>query len=1076
MFRRFVIWPVAVLASFVFLTEPSLAQSLSGLTGTVTDSTGAVVTGAAIAVRNVSTGVIHRAATNERGGYVFTSLPPGPYSVECEHAGFKRFERTGVTLETGFVRNVDIRLEIGQLGETVSVTASSPLLEAENTSVGQLIERKTVASMPLESRRGAALVRLTAGVLYTGEVGGAEAVALFSLAGGRPRNQQWLLDGTTVQNSAMGVSQLAINPPIESLQEFKVEANNFSAEIGRAGGGAIVMTTRSGTNQFHGAAYEFLRNNKMDSRSFFATTRAPLRYNVFGASVGGPIARNRTFFFFNFEGARRREGITYSSDTVPRPAEVGGDFSARRDVAIRDPLTNQPFAGNRLPASRIDLIGGEIAKFYPAPNSREDDPTRAARSNYINNATDVIDSNYFFGRVDHNAGTNDRFTGRIIYFRNASATGTVYPNAFVDPRGGTVGQGRSPTYGVNWIHNLKPTVFNELRVERLNSKGFSPRAAYNSNINQKLGLRGVDPTYAPVVLVTGLTNLGTTIQQLTWLPVRLTWHVMDSVSWIRGNHSFKAGGEFRYSAQDDAGKIAPGGRFTFTDRATGDGLATLLLGWTSTATVLDQDVLRTRTDYWGGFIQDAWKVHPRVTVNWGVRWEMDTPRWERDNRQNSVDLTGINPASGTRGIVTFSGKNGVSKYLHDFDKNNFGPHFGVAWRPRDNFVVRGGYGLNFVGQYAGGLINSFAEGFGRQGTVDSPDGGFTPAFPLRNGIPTVERLEQGPGFGAVRAGQTPTFAPQFVASNHQSGYSQHWNMTLQRTFFARVLAEAAYLGNVGHKYAANRNLNVIPLVNGRGPARQDQTLRPFPQYSGLTEVNADWANSTYHAMNLKLEKRYAGGLSVLMNYTWAKFIDGGFEGQQHPDLRRLDKALSVSNVPHRLAGNVVYDLPVGRGRRFLNRGGAFNRVIGGWTAGVIMEIQSGASFGVVEQTNRSNTFGAAQRPNLIGDPRLPPDRPRSQLIEQYFNTAAFQQADIGEFGNSPRTLLQGPGQISMDGTVQKKWSAGEKYNVEIRGDFFNFPNRPNFAGPSGARGFANFGRIVSAGAGRITQLSLRLEF
>ena len=553
---------------------------------------------------------------------------------------------------------------------------------------------------------------------------------------------------------------------------------------------------------------------------------------------------------------------------------------------------------------------------------------------------------------------------------------------------------------------------------------------------------------------------------------------MDNVTLVKGAHTIKAGVEFRASDFDDESRISPGGSFTFTDRATGDGLATMLLGWTSAATLVDNPVISSRTDYYGAFVQDNWKVSQRLTLNFGLRWEMDTPRWEKNNRQNSVDLTAINPISGTPGIMVWAGQNGRTKYAHDFDQRNFGPHFGFAWRHGDSTVIRGGYGLTYVGAYGQALPNAMTAGFSKQGDFTSPDGGFTPAFPFRDGLPAISAFVLEPGFGAVRVGSAPRFAPQFIASNHKNGYAQHWNLSVQRLLKGSLLAEAAYLGNVGHKLpGAPINRNVIALANGRGPATQDQRLRPYPQWSGLTELGGpDLGNSTYHALNAKLEKRYSGGFNLLLNYTWAKFIDGGFEGNQHPELLRLDKALSVSDVAHRVSGSAVYELPIGRGKLVDIQNAVLNHIIGGWVTGAILELRDGTPFGVGEQTNLSNTFAPGQRSNLTGNPYLSTSRSRRELLAQYFNTAAFTAPGVGLFGSAPRTLIRGPGSISLDTSIQKRWALTERWKLQMRGDFFNLPNRPNFGQPNGSRGNANFGRITASGPGRQTQLGLRLEF
>ncbi|MEZ5356823.1 MAG: carboxypeptidase-like regulatory domain-containing protein, partial [Bryobacteraceae bacterium] len=368
------------------------------LTGTVTDDSGAVVVGATVTARNVETGIATTAETTVTGVYTISFLNPGRYELLCEMSGFKKFSRTGLVLDTGTASTVDIKLQIGQLTETVSVEASAPLLESESSSVGQLIENKFILNMPIQTRRSASLVRLMGNISYRSEDGG-EAVPKFSMAGGRSQNQMWALDGGVTQNMAIGVAQLSLNPPNEALQEFKAISNNYSAELGRTGGGYITMTTKSGTNQFHGSAYEWLRNDKLNARTFFARDKAPLRYNIFGASIGGPVIKNKTFFFYNFEGGRRRTGVTVTRN-VPNPGEANGDFSNRANFSLLDPATRvgtgaaQPFPNNIIPQSRLDPIGKAIAGFYPAANVAGFNPTRAAANNFRANGSDQLTQNF----------------------------------------------------------------------------------------------------------------------------------------------------------------------------------------------------------------------------------------------------------------------------------------------------------------------------------------------------------------------------------------------------------------------------------------------------------------------------------------------------------------------------------------------------------------------------------------------------------------------------------------------------------------------------------------------------------
>ncbi|MGH9632299.1 MAG: carboxypeptidase regulatory-like domain-containing protein, partial [Bryobacteraceae bacterium] len=441
------------------------AQTQSRITGTVTDASGAAVPRAAVAARNVATGIVTTAQTNESGVYSIPFLNPGEYELTAEVQGFKKFLRSGIVLETGTATTVDIELALGSIAETVTVQAQAPLLESESSAVGQLIENASIQNLPIQSRRSAALVRLMGGVVFRSEDGG-EAVPKFSMSGGRSQNQMWQLDGGVSQNMALGVAQLSLNPPNESLQEFKAVANNYSAEFGRTGGGLILMTTRSGTNEFHGALYEWLRNDALNARTFFAADKAPLRYNIFGGSIGGPIIRNKTFFFFNYEGGRRRTGETITR-TVPHPAEVNGDFSARRDLRILDPATRtdgspaQPFPDNRIPANRLDPIGTALAALYPAPN-RPSDPTRAPANNFRANTVDQLNQDFYTFRADHTLSTKDRIFGRLSYVEAPESVGAVFPVAAADERAG-IRENRHINVIGSWQRTVTPSIINEFR-------------------------------------------------------------------------------------------------------------------------------------------------------------------------------------------------------------------------------------------------------------------------------------------------------------------------------------------------------------------------------------------------------------------------------------------------------------------------------------------------------------------------------------------------------------------------------------------------------------------------------------
>ena len=624
-----------ILIAVAFAAGSGTAWSQARLTGTARDGSGAVVVGAHIAARNVSTGVTTSAQANNTGVYSISFLNSGKYELSCELTGFKRFVRSGIVLETGTTTTVDVVLELGAVTEVVSVAASTPLLESESGGIGQLIDNKVILNLPIQSRRGASLIRLMGNVAFTSEEGG-QANPRFSLAGGRAYNQMWYLDGGAAQNQTNGSPQLSINPPNESLEEFKVMANNYPAEYGRSGSGLILMTTRTGSNDFHGAGYEWLRNEKLNARTFFDPGKAPLRYNIFGASLGGPIRQNKTFFFFNYEGGRRRTGVTVTRN-VPHPAEVNGDFSARTDIRVLDPATRvgstaaQPFSGNVIPPSQIDSIGKAFASLYPAPNVPGGNPARPPSNNYRANASDTLTQDFYTARIDHQLGPRDRLFGRTTIIHAPEYVAGVFPTKAADERAGPR-ENENRNFLGNWQRTLRPSLINEARYMYYKRKFINRGAGTGSGLNGQLKLGGVDPNALARVTVTGHASLGQSTHERLQSPI-MTHQFSDSLLWVKGSHSIKTGFERRYSSNIEDQNSSIGGQFGFSDRATNNGIASLLLGWTNTGRLLDSDIVNARSNYYGVFVQDDWKISSRLSLNLGLRWEIDYPRFDSQNRQ-----------------------------------------------------------------------------------------------------------------------------------------------------------------------------------------------------------------------------------------------------------------------------------------------------------------------------------------------------------------------------------------------------------------------------------------------------------
>lgn len=601
-------------------------------------------------------------------------------------------------------------------------------------------------------------------------------------------------------------------------------------------------------------------------------------------------------------------------------------------------------------------------------------------------------------------------------------------------------------------------------------------------------MTGVPGDGVPEVQVTGLTALGRG-NQVRSLKPQITYTTTEGLTWFRGKHNVKIGGEWRRSSNRDTWGTSRSGQFVFNDVATGTGfaLASLLLGVPTAVNVVNGDTI-TRTDYFAGYIQDDWKLTPRLTLNFGIRYDLDTPRWETRNLQSGFDRFAINPVSGTPGVVTFAGKNGASKYAHDWDTNNVGPRFGFAWQaPRKAVVVRGAYGLVFGPIYDSSLGRALNAGNGDNRNFSSPDNGLTPALLLRNGVPVPPQTELGPGFGAVRVGSAVIYNPDFIDQDHQNLYAHHANLSLQRQLAGTMLLEVQYIANLAHRIGGGGTVNINEIPPDRRGATQSQALRPFPQYGNVLWRSPDWGNSSYHGLNLKVEKRFSGGLNFLTTYTWSKFLDDQTApselavaqagGQQSYYARRLDKGLSGNDIRHRVTASFVYEIPVGSNKRLAIHNPVLNGVIGGWSLGMISEARTGSPYSVYEQTNRLNSFSAGQRSNVVADPQLPTDRPRAELVRQWFNTAAFSFPGNGVLGNASRSPGIGPGFVNFDMSLLKDFHFTEKRYLQFRSQFYNLFNRANFSNPNGQRGNAAFGQISNTvNGGRFIQLTLRFAF
>jgi hypothetical protein len=1074
---------VTMLLALLAVASLCLWGQNSEVSGRIVDSQNGAVPVAKATLTRVETGDTRSVVSSAEGYYTFPLLLPGTYDLKVQKDGFETQVRSGIKVETAAISTVDVQLAVGAVTQSVNVEASVPLLQTETSSVSNVVENQTIVDMPLIDRRSAQLTRLSGFVVTNG----AGASVTFAIAGGRGNNENYLVDGGTVENLTLGVPTLMFDPPVESMQEFNVAISNYSAELGRTGSAVVQMTTKSGTNEFHGSAYEYFRNNDLDARTFFAKTNPILRYNLFGASLGGPIKKNKTQFFFNYEG-RRQIVATTQVVNVPTVAEDGGNFSADSYV-VKDPTNGTPFPGNVIPSNRLDPVGSKLAAFYPTPNVAG---APSGKGNWVANdpATTIV--NDYVARVDHMFSDKDRIFGRFLAQPDHTLTASIFPTPGTDAFG-VLAHNYYYDPSATWYHNFSPTTINEARFTYSRRQALSISAGVGTTIDQQIGLTGVNQSFFPTVIVNGFQTLGNATQQERLQgPIRSDSY-QDNVTMVRGKQQIKFGLEYRYSSNLDKYYPTAGGSFTFNNTAAGSALAALELGWVDQGSLLATYPLHTRSDSYAAFIQDDWRVTPHFTLNIGLRWDIDQPRWETSNRQNSFNPTEINPVSGTPGVIAFSGIDGVSKYANNWDLHNFGPRLGFAWNAADKWVVRGGGAILYLGEYDQATPIVANTGFSTQGSFVSPDNGITPAFILANGMPPVSSptvADLTPGYGAVAVGQKPTTSVAYFQPNRNTGYLYQANLDIQRQLKGNILLDIGYLGTFGHDLPAPDAESIDQVPTGELGPGNAQVLRPFPQFSNVQIIAADIGKSWYNGVNLGFEKRYSNGLLFKANYTYSKMIDTttsrnelaaypGIDAFSNYYNQAGDKGLSGNDIRHRFVWSSIYELPVGHGKRFSPSSRVVDGVLGGWSLGVIAELRTGTPLSPIELTNNTNSFSDGVRPNVVGSPNLPGGRALGAELLEWFNVNAFAAPPKYTFGDAGRTFGEGPGSVNMDTSLLKDFFIREKVKFQFRAEVLNVLNHPSFANPNTQQGSATFGQITSLVAGnqaRIFQFGAHLNF
>jgi hypothetical protein len=1076
----------------------------STITGVVKDGSGGTIPGASAKVTNEATGVAIEAVTNEDGIYRFIALVPGRYRIDVALDGFQPYVQQSIGLAVGQTLAIDVTLGVAGRSETVNVRADvQPLVETQTSNIGQVITQQMIDALPLPNRAASSLVTLAPGVIMidTG-AGTAENYPLFSVSGGRARNQYFSLDGGNASNVvALNRPSQILSLPVDAMQEFKVITNNYGAEHGHSTGGIITMSTRSGTNQFKGTAFESLRNDALDAKNFFASVKPDVSLHQFGGTFGGPIQSNKTFFFATWERTRQKVSDPIIS-TVPTLANRLGDFSDLRNAAgqpivVYDPQTRLPFSGNVIPADRLDPVALAALQYFPLPN-RQGTGTNA--SNHVGNSESTLERDILVGKVDHKPGMNDLVTVRY-YINNAltNVTGS-YNNPVADPLSdATDVRVQNVTAGYN--HIFSSNLVNEVRVTHLRRKFIDRHPGLGENYAGTIGLRGVSNQAFPVFNIPGYgpaasasasaatTNFGTaslsspTVSRFQ-SPIKDT-QFLQSISWSRGTHAYKFGGEYRMGANDERRDRGSSGNLTFSPlitsnlgaAGTGSALASFLLGEVNAASVQASDLIQTRASYAAFYAQDDWRLTNRLTLNLGVRWEAEFPRYEVNNRQNSFDPLAINPVSGTPGVVTFAGVDGTPRRAFKTDLNNFGPRLGFAYQLTGSgrTVLRGGAGIFYGTTISNSVGDQAALGFSTNASFVVAQATTQSVFQLRNGFPVYVRPDLSDAFGAVAAGTRPTTSVGFFDPNQKMPTSYQANLDLQHEIGRGLLVEGGFISNISRHLTGNDfTINqVAPELMGPG---NTQALRPFPQFSNVFLLNPSIGRSSYYAEFVRVQKRFSDQFSLLAHYTYSKFMDdvesaneygstGSYMNQYDRD---ADWARSATDVPHHLVVTVLYEVKPFSGNRLVNA--ALSR----WRVGVLETLQSGPTFTVISSANTTNAFPAGPlRPNLVGDPELPADQ---RTLSRWFNTAAFANPALYTFGNSPRSVLRGPGIVTTDLTLEKTIGVFGGKRLDIRAEAYNLLNRANFNIPGFTLGAADFGVISSARSPRTVQLGARFLF
>ena len=1128
---------IILLSGLIAAALQLCAQNYGEINGTVSDPTGAVIAGATVTVTNTATNIARSVQTNASGNYTVPFLAPGQYDVRAEQMGFKAVRHADVQLQVGASAQINIAMEVGEVTETVAVTGTAALLTTQGTAVGTVIENKRIVDLPLNGRDYLQLIALSPAVTAetppsftaTGRQGGERAQQNYSIAGQRMQFTHYTLDG--IENTDANWNLWIFRPSIDALQEFKVESGVYSAEFGHEPS-QVNVTTKSGTNQLHGAAFEFLRNSALDARQWQQSTgvKNPFRRNQYGFELDGPVTipklfngKDRLFFMSNFEGLRDRNTLQQVA-SVATDRMRAGDFSASGRV-VYDPATRAfttdaagnlkaisatPFPNNVILPGQISPIAKKLLEFYPRATTPGDNILR----NYTRQAPTPTDWDQFTQRIDFNESSKSFWFGRFGWDDEFTSTASLFDNENE--------QYALKAYQVmlSNIRTFTPTVINEFRFgfNQLVSNA-TTSSAYKRNVTAELGMVGVynDSPAAwgipSVTLGNGLSGFGDPVDA-PFLDHNNTFQWIDNMSITRGSHSFRFGGEIRRMRVNEQGNIynrsnqAYSGSATFNPASrlnTGYSFADLLIGQMSTfnwAGALAS--VQFRSTPWSLYFEDVWKVTSKLTVNYGLRYEYYPPY--HDKYRGVMNAYFFDYGVGANGVVASSklpvlvrpgsgpfyegtaahfidaiptatgdqlDKLGLPQATIQNDRNDFAPRIGLAYST-GRWTFRTGFGIFFAHDVSNATQSAMDENLaGRANFVASAE---KPNVPLSQ--PQISSVGQVACANWAGICQGPATRIYVVDPHLRTPYMEQWLFNVQRQLSEHVVVEVGYQGNGGHKLGIFRNMNEPVLRSGPNDASSLQQRRPWPIYGTFQSVNGV-VNSNYNALTGKLSQRLAKGLTSLVSFTWSKAIDIG--SGLRPSLLTngsplnfydftSNRGLSDFNVGRRFVASVLYELPFGKGSS-----GLINRLAGGWQVGSIITMADGTPINVGNIGDVTTTENSSL-PDATGISPVP----SNQTAQQFWNIAAFNTTNPAlnfRYGTTARNVLFTPGTVNWDFSVIKNTQIRERQSLQFRFEAYNFANHPNWLpGSTNPNAPATFRVITQAKTMRVMQVALKYSF